>query len=97
MPANPGCNEAARVVPVIDSNRCEGKAACVEVCPYQVFELRRLTDAERSALGLLSRFKLFVHGGKQGFVSHPDECHACGQCITACPENAIGLRAARES
>ena len=94
MPEATDCKETGRVVPVIDSSRCEGKADCVKVCPHNVFTLRKLTDSERAALGLLARFKVFVHGGKQGFVTRPDDCHACGKCVTACPENAIKLRAA---
>lgn len=81
-------------MPVIDSTRCEGKEACVKVCPYDVFVVRKLTDAERAPLGLLTRFKLLVHGGRQAFVARPTDCHACGKCVAACPEKAITLRAA---
>jgi len=88
------CKETGRVVPVIDASRCEGKADCVDVCPHDVFVVRKLTDGERDALGLLARLKVFVHGGKQGFVTRPADCHACGKCVTACPEKAIKLRAA---
>jgi 4Fe-4S ferredoxin len=88
------CKGTGRLVPVIDSARCEGKADCVEACPHDVFSVRRLTNDERSALGLLARLKVFVHGGKQGFVTRPNHCHACGLCVTACPEKAIQLRAA---
>ena len=93
MPVSAECKEPGRLVPVIDTGRCEAKADCVEVCPYNVFTVRKLTDAERSALGLMTRFKVLVHGGKQAFVARPDDCHACGQCVTACPEKAIKLRA----
>jgi NAD-dependent dihydropyrimidine dehydrogenase PreA subunit len=78
---------------VIDSSRCEAKEDCVRVCPYNVFSIRKLTHDERASLGLLTRFKVFVHGGKQAFVSRPDDCHGCGLCVTACPEKAIQLRA----
>jgi 4Fe-4S ferredoxin len=88
------CKEPGRLVPVIDSSRCEGKEDCVKVCPYDVFVVRRLTDAERGRLGLVARVKVFVHGGKQAFVERPADCHACGQCVTACPEKAIQLRKA---
>ena len=94
MPSKPACKEPGRLVPVIDTSRCEGKADCVEVCPYHVFTVRKLTGTERSRLGALTRFKVFVHGGKQAFVTSPAECHACGLCVTACPEKAIQLRAA---
>jgi 4Fe-4S ferredoxin len=94
MPERTECKEVGRLMPVIDSRRCEAKADCVQVCPYDVFTVRRLTDAERSALGLLTRFKVFVHGGKQAFAERAEDCHACGKCVAACPEKAIKLRAA---
>jgi 4Fe-4S ferredoxin len=94
MPGVAECKEPGRLVPVIDASRCEAKADCVRVCPYDVFTVRKLTFAERSALGLVARFKVFVHGGKQAFVERGADCHACGQCVTACPEKAIKLRAA---
>ena len=28
--------------PVVNRARCEGKKDCVEVCPYGVFEVRRI-------------------------------------------------------
>ncbi len=95
MASSENCKETGRLVPVIDPNRCEAKGDCVRVCPHQVFVVRKLTDLERSTLGPISRIKLFVHGGKQGFVSQPADCHACGECVTACPEKAITLRAVR--
>lgn len=88
------CKETGRLVPVIDPTRCEAKEDCVRVCPYQVFTVRKVTEAERAALGWRTRFKVFVHGGKQAFVERPGDCHACGLCVTACPEKAIKLRAA---
>jgi NAD-dependent dihydropyrimidine dehydrogenase PreA subunit len=95
MPENPECKGTGRLVPVIDASRCEAKEDCVRVCPYDVFTVRKLSDAERDALSLLTRFKVFVHGGKQAFVTRPKDCHACGLCVTACPEKAIQLSAAR--
>jgi len=93
MAETPECKGQGRLVPVIDSSRCEAKEDCVRVCPYAVFSVRRLTQAERGSLGLRARFKVFVHGGKQAFVTRPDDCHGCGLCVTACPEKAIKLRA----
>jgi NAD-dependent dihydropyrimidine dehydrogenase PreA subunit len=89
--AEPCAPEAGRVAPIIDRSRCEAKADCVRVCPYHVFEVRRLTDAERQDLGWLARAKLFVHGGRQAFAVHAADCHACGLCVKACPEKAIRL------
>lgn len=83
--------ESGRVAPVIDRSRCEAKSDCVRVCPYDVFEVRKLRAEEREALSLLSRLKVFVHGGKQAFAIRAADCHACGLCVKACPEKAIRL------
>ena len=79
------------VAPVVDSHKCEGKEDCVRVCPYDVFTVRKLSTDERAALPFFVRLKVAVHGGKQAFVTKPDQCHSCGLCVTACPEKAIRL------
>jgi 4Fe-4S ferredoxin len=89
--AKAACKEAGQLVPLIDRNHCEGKADCLRVCPYNVFELRVLTPAERAGLSLVGRLKAFVHGGKQAFAVRAEQCHACGLCVTECPERAIKL------
>lgn len=87
-----GCAPAGgRVVPVVDRNRCEAKSDCVRVCPFDVFEVRALTAEERRPIGLVGRLKLLVHGGRQAFAVRAEDCHACGRCVTACPERAIRL------
>jgi 4Fe-4S ferredoxin len=83
--------DAGRVVPRIDRNRCEAKADCVRVCPYDVFGVRRLTTEERAPLSFVGRMKLLVHGGRQAFAVRADACHACGLCVKACSERAIRL------
>ena len=80
-----------RVVPVIDRNRCEGKSACVKVCPYHVFELRMLAPDDRAGLSLAGRLKAWAHGGRQAYAVGSEDCHACGLCVAACPEQAIKL------
>jgi 4Fe-4S ferredoxin len=87
------CKEPGRVVPVIDRRRCEGKEDCVRVCPYHVFEIRVLDAAQRAELPLFPyRLKAMAHGYKQAFAVRAVDCHACGQCVTACPEKAIKLQ-----
>lgn len=83
--------QAGRMMPAIDRNRCEAKAACVSICPYQVFEIHVLTAAERRALSIPGHLKVLVHGGKQAFAVRGDRCRACGLCVRACPEQAITL------
>jgi NAD-dependent dihydropyrimidine dehydrogenase PreA subunit len=92
-PAKTCAPEAGRVEPHIDRSRCEAKSDCVRVCPYNVFEVRKLVPAERQALSFFSKLKLFAHGGQQAFAVRAVDCHACGLCVKACPENAITLAA----
>jgi NAD-dependent dihydropyrimidine dehydrogenase PreA subunit len=77
--------------PVIDRARCEGKAACVPACPYDVFEVRTIDEADRQKLSFLARLKLRVHGNRTAYTPRADACRACGLCIAACPEDAISL------
>ena len=79
------------LVPVIDRERCEGKADCVRVCPYNVFAIAALTAEQWSALSFGGRVKAFFHGRKQAATPNADQCHACGLCVAACPEHAIRL------
>jgi NAD-dependent dihydropyrimidine dehydrogenase PreA subunit len=91
--ASAGCKHpAGRFAPVIDANRCEGKAACVAECPYDVFVVRRRERVELPQLGLLGTLKWWVHGGLQADAVRADQCHGCGLCVSACPESAITLR-----
>ena len=39
--------------PVIDHGRCEAKRDCVRVCPYDVFEVRRMDPDDFTALNVL--------------------------------------------
>lgn len=83
--------EAGLFAPVIDPNRCEGKAECAAVCPFDVFTLGILPKADRAALSLKGKIKGFAHGWKHAFATNADACRACGLCVAACPENAIRL------
>jgi NAD-dependent dihydropyrimidine dehydrogenase PreA subunit len=82
---------AAAYAPLIDRAKCEGKDDCVEVCPYDVFEVRRMDDADFDALGFLAQIKSRVHGRKTAYTPRADACQACGLCVVACPEKAITL------
>jgi 4Fe-4S ferredoxin len=83
--------EPGRVAPEVDRNRCEAKSDCVDVCPYDVFEIRTLAASDRASLSLIGKLKSWAHGGKQAYVVRPDACHACNLCVTACPEQALTL------
>ena len=90
--ATDSCKDPGVVQPVVDRNRCEAKGDCVAVCPYDVFDIRKVSDSDKSQMTLKGRIKSWAHGGKQAHVIHPEACHSCGQCVTACPEHAIQLR-----
>jgi NAD-dependent dihydropyrimidine dehydrogenase PreA subunit len=77
--------------PVVDRRRCEGKSDCVTVCPYDVFEVRRIDETEYRSLPILARLKVWAHGKKTAYTPRADACLACGLCVTACPERAITL------
>src|SRR5690348_2726385 len=63
------CKQAAGVfAPIIDRNRCEGKEDCVQVCPYDVFEMRKLSAENKRALPFVSRVKALVHRNWQSFA-----------------------------
>ena len=87
------CRQAPGTIqPVINRNRCEGKADCVGACPYAVFAIDILPAAARKDLRLIGKLKGWAHGWRQAFVVNAGACQACGACVKACPEHAIGLR-----
>lgn len=83
--------EPASYRPVVDHARCEGKHDCVDVCPYDVFEVRKIDDADWKAIGPLAKMKVWVHGMKTAYTPNADACKACGLCVVACPEKAVTL------
>lgn len=93
-PERPGehCRAApGAYAPEINRNRCEGKSDCVAVCPYDVFEVRRIDPEDARTLSWVGRLKSFAHGGKTAYVPRAVDCRACGLCVVACPEKAITL------
>ncbi len=94
-PQRPG--EACRAAPgtrrvAIDRGKCEGKGDCVEVCPYGVFEVGRITAADFAALTIVGKIKSLAHRRQTAYTPRLDACQACGMCVVACPESAITLR-----
>lgn len=86
--------EPGRYLPVVNRSKCEGKRDCVEVCPYGVFEVRRIEDADFEALGFFAKMKSRAHGRQTAYTPKADACQACGLCVVACPEKAIQLERA---
>lgn len=95
QPQHQDCKHApGQFKPVIDRNKCEGKADCVAVCPKDVFVVDVLPRAERGELSFKGKIKGFAHGWKQAFLPNAGACEACALCVSACPERAITLRRA---
>jgi NAD-dependent dihydropyrimidine dehydrogenase PreA subunit len=77
--------------PVVDHARCEGKRDCVDVCPYDVFEVRRIDDADYRRLSFFARMKVLAHRRQTAYTPRAADCRACGLCVVACPEGALSL------
>jgi NAD-dependent dihydropyrimidine dehydrogenase PreA subunit len=80
--------------PRVDHARSEAKHDCVDVCPNDVFEVRRIDDADFARLSILGRLKSLAHRRQSAYTPRADACQACGLCVAACPEKAIRLTAA---
>jgi len=90
--SSPECRaDPGTFAPRVDRSRCEGKADCVDVCPYDVFEVRRMDDADFAELGLLGKLKSVAHRRQSAYTPRASACEACGKCVAACPEQAIKL------
>lgn len=83
--------EPAAYAPRINRNRCEGKSDCVEVCPYDVFEVRTIEAEDFEKLSFVGRLKSRAHGMRSAYTPRAELCQACGLCVVACPERAIQL------
>jgi 4Fe-4S ferredoxin len=92
MPPSAECRaDPGEFVPIVDRAKCEGKAKCVEVCPVDAFEVRRMDDADFARLGVFAKIKSIAHGRKTAYTPRASGCEACGKCVSACPEKAIKL------
>jgi 4Fe-4S ferredoxin len=97
-PDRPGerCAAPAGVfAPVVDHARCEGKQDCIDVCPNDVFEVRRIDDADYRSLRRMARLKVRAHWMLSAYTPRAYDCRACGLCVVACPEQAIVLMPGR--
>lgn len=83
--------EPGAFIPRVDPLRCAAEDPCVRACPYDVLELRAVPAEQRRAYPWLLRLRLAVHGGQQAAVVRAEACCACGDCVMACPEDAIWL------
>lgn len=83
--------EPGRVVPVVARGRCEGKAECEAICPYEILDVHRIEDDDYRGISFISRLKVRARGMQSAYVIRPDACHACALCVGACPEKAITL------
>jgi NAD-dependent dihydropyrimidine dehydrogenase PreA subunit len=79
------------MIPVINRNKCEGKADCVAVCPMAVFAVQTLPAEQRKELSLIGKLKGYAHQWQQAYLVLPDACEGCGLCVRSCPESAITL------
>jgi NAD-dependent dihydropyrimidine dehydrogenase PreA subunit len=93
-PDRPGqhCNApSGSFTPVVDRTRCEAERDCVDVCPNDVFQIRRMDPDDFAALGLLTKAKVVAHRRLTAYTPHAADCRACGLCVVACPKDAITL------
>jgi 4Fe-4S ferredoxin len=79
------------LLPVVDHGRCEAKRDCVRVCPVDVFEVRRIDQADYDELRVLGKLRSIAHRRMTAYPVRAGDCEACGLCVTACPEDAITL------
>jgi 4Fe-4S ferredoxin len=79
------------IIPIVNLSKCEGKGPCIEVCPYDVFEMKPITTKQFFTLNTIGKIKTIVHGKNKAFAVNADKCLGCGLCVSACPEKAIKL------
>jgi 4Fe-4S ferredoxin len=84
-------DQPGRLMPVVDFNKCEAKGPCIMECPHDVFDLKAIGREEYNNLNFVGKLKTRFNGREKAYVVKPGQCHACGLCVTACPEKAIKL------
>lgn len=83
--------EEKTLKPVIGINKCNGCGTCATVCPQGVFEMRQLTQDEKSKLNFIGKLKVKKAGDIRPFVVNEDNCIGCGKCVSNCHERTIKL------
>lgn len=78
--------------PIVDFNKCSGVGPCVPACPFEVFELKPISENDKKDLNWIGKLKTKFND-KKAYVINSENCNACGLCVIACPEKAIKLRA----
>ena len=58
---------------------CKGCEYCLEICPQQVFELKKNSS------------QLNSRGYYVPIVAHPEKCSKCRMCELICPDFAIEI------
>jgi 4Fe-4S ferredoxin len=79
------------MMPRIARDSCEGAGKCVDVCPHDVFEVRVIDEADFERLSFFGRVRSRAHGRRTAYTPRAADCHACGLCVAACPEQAIEM------
>lgn len=80
------------ITPVfVNLNVCDGCGLCAEICPSQVFEMKKITVKEIKTLSFFGRLKVRIKGNVKSYVATPDECISCSKCASSCHEHAITL------
>jgi 4Fe-4S ferredoxin len=82
---------AGRFVPRVDHARCEAKGDCIEVCPYNVFDINPIQDTDYRMLPWIGKLRVRIHGMQTAYTPRSERCLACGLCVVACPQEAIDL------
>jgi NAD-dependent dihydropyrimidine dehydrogenase PreA subunit len=62
----------------------------VQVCPNDVFEVRRIDDEDYQHLTRIGRMRVLAHRRQVAYAA-PERCGACGLCVVSCPKDAISL------
>ena len=85
------CDETGgKLMPSINFSNCGAKEDCIPACPYDVLEMRPITDEHRLTLNFKGKIKTFFKPNK-AYITDPKLCRACGICVQVCPEKAIKL------